>query len=144
MTASDNSSSAVTASASSTDRPVNSKDIVAWLFSFWVIVILYIPGVFQYGPFGLISVLNFLSEPTVIWSSWTIFPLGAWMIRLSWSPKAMYFISPDTKIISPSTYDDLSVLTTTDPSSPNVGVMPILVIKIPNNVKIINWFFIIF
>ena len=50
----------------------------------------------------------------------------------------MYFISPDTKIMSPSKYDDLSVLTITDPSSANTGEMPILVIKIPNNVKIIN------
>ena len=50
----------------------------------------------------------------------------------------MYFISPDIKIKSLSEYDDLSVLTTTDPSSPNVGVMTILVIKIPNNAKIIN------
>ncbi len=124
--------------------PVNSKEIVAWLFSSWVIVILYIPGVFQYGPLGLISVLNFLSEPTVIWSNWTIFPLGAWMIRLSWSPKPMYFISPDTKTMSPSKYDDLSVLTTTDPFSPNVGVIPILVIRIPNSTKIINLVFIIF
>ena len=118
--------------------------MVAWLFSFWVTVILYIPGVFQYGPFGLISVLNFLSGPTVIWASWTIFPLGAWIMRLSWSPKAMYFISPDTKITSPPKYDDLSVLTTIDPSSASMGETPILVIKIPNNVKIINWFFIIF
>ena len=65
-------------------------------------------------------------------------------MRLIWSPKAMYFISPDTKITSLSEYDDLSVLTTTDPSSPNVGVMVILVIKIPNNTKSINCTFIIF
>ena len=66
------------------------------------------------------------------------------MMRLSWSPKAMYFISPDTKIMSPSKYDDLSVLTITDPSSANICETPIPVIKIPNNVKIINWVFIIF
>ena len=65
-------------------------------------------------------------------------------MRLSWSPKARYFISPDTKITSLSEYDDLSVLTTTDPFSPNMGEIPILVIKIPNNAKIINWVFIIF
>ena len=65
-------------------------------------------------------------------------------MRLSWSPKARYFISPDTKIISLSEYDDLSVLTITDPFSPNVGVMTMLVIKIPNSRKIINWVFIIF
>ena len=50
----------------------------------------------------------------------------------------MYFISPDIKINHLSEYDDLSVLTTTDPFSPNVGETPILVIKIPNNAKIIN------
>ena len=50
----------------------------------------------------------------------------------------MYFISPDIKIKSLSEYDDLSVLTTTDPFSANTGEIPTLVIKIPNNVKIIN------
>ena len=66
------------------------------------------------------------------------------MIRLIWSPKAMYFISPDIEIMSFSEYDDLSVLTITDPISPSTGETPTLVIKMPNNVKIINWFFIIF
>ena len=56
----------------------------------------------------------------------------------------MYFISPDTKITSLSEYDDLSVLTTTDPFSPNTGEAPTLVIKIPNSTKIINLLFIIF
>ena len=56
----------------------------------------------------------------------------------------MYFISPDTKIISPSKYDDLSVLATTDPFYPNVGETAMLVIKIPNSVKIINCTFTIF
>ena len=65
-------------------------------------------------------------------------------MRLIWSPKAMYFISPDTKIMSFSEYDDLSVLTTTDPFSPNVGETAILVIRMPNSVKIINCVFTIF
>ena len=56
----------------------------------------------------------------------------------------MYFISPDIKIKSLSEYDDLSVVTTTDPFSANVGIMATLVIKIPNSRKIINCSFIIF
>ena len=56
----------------------------------------------------------------------------------------MYFISPDIKIKSLSEYDDLSVLTITDSFYPYVGVMLIVVIKIPNNRKTINCVFNIF
>ena len=90
---------------------------------------------------GLISVLNCLSEPTVICAISAIFPFGDWMIRLSWFPKARYFISPDIEIISPSEYDDLLVVTVTDSFAPNAGATAMLVIKIPNSVKIINWVF---
>ena len=120
--------------------PPNSKDIVAWLSLSWVIRIVYVPDFFQYCPLGLISVLNFLSEPTSIWPTCAT-PFGESMRIVSWFPKARYVISPDTKIFSPSKYDDLSVETVTDSFDPNAGVAPRLVIKIPNNAKIINWDF---
>ena len=120
--------------------PLNSKDIVAWLSLSWWIRIVYVPDFFQYCPLGLISVLNFLSEPTSIWPTCAT-PLGESMRIVSWFPKARYFISPYTKIFSPSEYDDLSVETVTDSFSPNAGATLMLVIKIPNSAKIINWVF---
>ena len=47
-------------------------------------------------------------------------------------------ISPEIEIISPSEYDDLSVVAIIESFSPKTGVIPILVIKIPNSAKIIN------
>ena len=120
--------------------PLNSKDIVAWLSLSWWIRIVYVPDFFQYCPLGLISVLNFLSEPTSIWPTCAT-PFGESMRIVSWFPKARYVISPDTKIFSPSEYDDLSVETVTDSFSPNAGATLMLVIKIPNSAKIINWVF---
>ena len=53
-------------------------------------------------------------------------------------PKVRYSISPDIEIVSPSEYDNLSVVAVTDSFSPNAGETPTLVIRIPNSVKIIN------
>ena len=85
--------------------------------------------------------MNCLSESTVIWPISAIFPFGDVITIVSWFPKARYFISPDIEIVSSSAYADLSVVTIIESFSPNAGVTPRLVIKIPNSAKIINWDF---
>ena len=92
---------------------------------------MYDPSAFINDPPAVTSVLNFLSEPTVICAIDTKFPLGAFTITLTGVPEYSSLTSPVTKIVSPSAYDDLSVVTTIEPCiCPNAGAIPILTIKI--------------
>ena len=73
---------------------------------------MYVPSVFINEAPALSSVVNFLSAFTDSCERKTMSPLGLRTITLTGVPEYKSRTSPEIKIVSPSEYDDLSVVTT--------------------------------